>query len=210
MVFDYPERLMEKPWEILYIASPIASTGGFLGAVITSLIYSRKRKISFLAYSEVFVWGIVAAWIFGRLGCSFAHDHPGIRSDFFLAVQYPGGSRHDLGFYEFLFTLFVLYPVTRILGRKPRPDGFFLTLVPLIYAPARFLLDFLRSVHYGNVDLRYGGLTAAQWLCMVMFVAAIPVLFRIVRHGETRPWPDEKPAEKPAEAPPEESANSPD
>jgi phosphatidylglycerol:prolipoprotein diacylglycerol transferase len=196
MVFYYPDRLMEKPWEILYIASPISSMGGFLGSVITALIYCRKRKISFVAYADVFIYGLVAAWVFGRLGCTTAHDHPGIRSDFFLAVQFPGGSRHDLGFYEFLFTVLVLYPVTRFLGRKPRPDGFFLALVPLIYAPVRFLFDFLRSVKFGNADPRYLGLTAAQWLCLIMLAAALPILIRIIKHGKTRPWPEAAPQQK--------------
>ena len=190
MVFYFPERLMEDPWQIFYIWAPISSLGGFLGALITSTLYCRMRKLPFLAYADVFVWGITAAWILGRLGCTFAHDHPGALSDFFLAVQYPRGARHDLGFYEFLFTLLVLYPVTRLLGRKPRPDGFFLALVPILYAPIRFLFDFLRSTDYGNVDLRYLGLTPAQWLCIVMLGGAIWALVRLQRHGKTRTWPE--------------------
>jgi phosphatidylglycerol---prolipoprotein diacylglyceryl transferase len=190
MVFYFPERLLEKPWEIFFIWAPISSMGGFLGALITAYIYTKKRKISFLGYCDVFVWGIVIAWIFGRMGCSVAHDHPGALSDFFLAVQYPRGARHDLGFYEFLFTLLVMYPITRLLGRKPRPDGFFLALVPIIYAPVRFLLDFLRSTDYGNVDLRYLGLTAAQWLCVVMLLGSIWGLIRVIRRGHVRTWPE--------------------
>lgn len=222
MVFYFPDRLAENPWEIFYIWAPIASLGGFLGALITSLIYARVRKIPFLAYADVLVWGITIAWIFGRLGCTFAHDHPGSKSDFFLAVQYPGGARHDLGWYEFLFTLLVLYPVTRLLGRKPRPDGFFLMLVPILYAPVRFLFDFLRSTDYGNVDIRYWGLTAAQWLCIAMFFACAWGLVRVIRHGTVRPWPgpgqspgrDEAPPAgdpaDPAEPPAPESSSSED
>ncbi len=190
MVFYFPDRLLDNPWEIFFIWAPISSLGGFLGALITSLVYTRVRKLPFLAYADVFVRGIVAAWVFGRMGCSFAHDHPGSRSDFFLAVQYPGGARHDLGFYEFLFTLLLLYPVTRWLGRKPRPDGFFLALVPLLYAPVRFGFDFLRSTDYGNVDPRYLGLTAAQWLCIAMFFGAGWALIRVMRRGRVRTWPE--------------------
>jgi len=104
MVFYFPERLAAKPWEIFFIWAPISSMGGFLGALITITWYCRKYKQPFLAYCDIFMWGIVAAWIFGRGGCTVAHDHPGQLSDFFLAVQFPGGARHDLGFYEFLFT----------------------------------------------------------------------------------------------------------
>jgi phosphatidylglycerol:prolipoprotein diacylglycerol transferase len=199
MVFYFPERLIEKPWEILYIWGPISSLGGFAGALVTTVVYTRIRKIPLLAYADVFTWGIVAAWVFGRLGCTCAHDHPGALSDFFLAVKFPGGARHDLGFYEFLFTLLVLYPVTRLLGRKPRPDGFMFTLVPVIYAPVRFFLDFLRATDFGKVDPRYLGLTAAQWLCIVMLAGAAWGLIRVVRRGEVREWPKPGAQEGPGE-----------
>jgi len=192
MVFYFPERLVENPWEILYIWAPISSLGGFLGALIAAYIYTRRQRLPFLAYCDVFVYGLVAGWVFGRLGCTVAHDHPGNLSDFFLAVQFPGGSRHDLGFYEFLFTVFLLYPATRILGKKPRPDGFYLVLIPLIYAPVRFSLDFLRSTHFRNVDPRYLGLTAAQWLCIAMMAAIVPLMVRTLRRGEVRSWPEPK------------------
>ena len=35
--------------------------------------------------------------MFGRMGCSIAHDHPGLESDLWFAVQYPHGGRFDLG-----------------------------------------------------------------------------------------------------------------
>jgi len=117
------------------------------------------------------------------MGCSLAHDHPGARSDFFLAVQYPGGARHDLGFYEFLFTLLVLFPVTRLLGRKKLPEGFLLLLVSLLYAPVRFGFDFLRSHDFGNVDPRYAGLTAAQWLTIALFLAGAYLMIRLFFRG---------------------------
>ncbi len=186
IVFYFPERLVEAPWKIFFIWEGISSMGGFLGAFVTSWWYCRKRKLPYLAYADVLVWAVVLGWIFGRMGCTIAHDHPGMRTDFFLAVRYPGGARHDLGFYEFLFTVLVLYPLTRLLGRKPRPDGFFLAVVPIVYSPVRFFFDFLRSTDFGNVDPRYWGLTAAQWLCFPMMGAGIWLLLRVLKN-EPRP-----------------------
>jgi len=183
MVFYFPERLRQKPWEILFIWAPISSMGGFLGAFIGSFWYARRKKLNYLAYADVIVWGLVPGWVLGRLGCSLAHDHPGARSDFFLAVQYPGGARHDLGFYEFLFTLLVLLPVTRLLGKKKLPDGFLLLLVSLLYAPVRFGFDFLRSRDFGNIDPRYFGLTAAQWLTIALFLAGVYLMVLVIRRG---------------------------
>ncbi len=184
MVFYFPERLREKPWEILFIWAPISSLGGFAGAFIGSWLYARRKKLDYLAYADAIVWGLIPGWVLGRLGCSLAHDHPGAHSDFFLAVKFPGGARHDLGFYEFLFTLLVLLPLTRWLGRKRLPSGGLLAIVPLAYAPVRFGLDFLRSRDFGNVDPRYAGLTAAQWLCLALLLVSGWLLWRLLRRRD--------------------------
>jgi len=44
---------------------------------------------------------------FVRLGCVLEHAHPGVRSDSFLAVDYPGGPRWDLALLELLFFVVV-------------------------------------------------------------------------------------------------------
>ena len=93
--------------------------------------------------------------------------------DFFLAVAYPGGSRHNLGLYEMLWAAafsLVLYAI----ARRPAPFvGFHTALLLLAYAPARFLLDFLRTG-----DRRYFALTPAQWLCFVLLGLGIYLLVR--------------------------------
>ncbi len=52
----------------------------------------------------------------------------------------------------------------------------------LLYAPVRFLLDFLRfNPHF---DPRYVGLTFAQWVSILAFAAAVVLLIRIARNGK--------------------------
>ncbi len=116
------------------------------------------------------------AWAIGRLACTTAHDHPGTLTTFPFAVslktpearayitavyqdagrlaELPGPSElarmafHDLGWYEFLHTLLVVFL--------------------LLYVPARFGLDFLRLS-----DVRYFGLTPGQYAGLAVFVAAL-------------------------------------
>lgn len=182
MLLDFPGRLFEKPWEILFIWAPMSSMGGFLGAILVIYIFVRLYQISLLAYSDALMWGFIPGWIVGRLGCSLAHDHPGIPSTFILSVQYPDGARHDLGFYEFLFTLLVLWPLSLYIGKKLKTQGLLTSIIALCYLPVRFSLDFLRAsddIPGGN--LRYGSLTTAQWVCIPLFVVTIVLLMRIVR-----------------------------
>jgi phosphatidylglycerol:prolipoprotein diacylglycerol transferase len=121
------------------------------------------------------MYGFAPGWIVARAGCFFAHDHPGWRSGFVLAVAYPGGARHDLGLYEMLLAA-VITGVLYLVGRRRRFVGFSTALVLAIYAPARFLLDFLRAE-----DRRYLGLTPAQYLCGVMLVIAAVLIARARR-----------------------------
>jgi phosphatidylglycerol:prolipoprotein diacylglycerol transferase len=121
-----------------------------------------------LPYADVIASSFPAAWVFGRSGCSVAHDHPGLASDAWFAVQYPGGGRFDLGLYEMLLTI-PLALAFRWLRRKPRPGGFYVGAMAIAYAPVRFALDFLRIEDSTGlnaaVDPRYAGLTPAQWAC---------------------------------------------
>ncbi|HEX2658597.1 MAG TPA: prolipoprotein diacylglyceryl transferase family protein [Polyangia bacterium] len=166
VIFYFPERIKEDPLVLLNIWSGLSSFGGFLGAAITYLYLSKREKIPRLPYADVVALGLAVGWIFGRLGCTTAHDHPGRFTTFFLGVKYPEGTRHDLGFYELLFTL-VMTAVLFYHARKPRPEGRLIGLFATMYAPVRFFLDFLRATDgVARPDERYAGLTPAQWACM--------------------------------------------
>ncbi|HMI91609.1 MAG TPA: hypothetical protein VK509_09620 [Polyangiales bacterium] len=114
------------------------------------------------------------------------HDHPGVVTDFLLAVgDYDGDgvARHDLGFYEVVWSA-AMIPLVLYLARKPRPWGFFMALVPMLYAPIRFALDFLREVPERGGDVRYLGLTPGHY-AVIMLLAGLAVAAR-VRRGPRR------------------------
>jgi len=197
VIFYFPERIAENPLILLYIWSGLSSFGGFAGAFITFMYLTRKDKIPRLAYADAVALGLSIGWIFGRLGCTTAHDHPGRHTDFFLAVRYPEGPRHDLGFYELLFTI-VLSVVLFRFARKPRPAGHLIGLAALLYAPVRFGLDFLRATDVARPDERYGSLTPAQWACIATFGLAIHLLRRKTEVLEFTGPPPLELTEKPA------------
>jgi phosphatidylglycerol:prolipoprotein diacylglycerol transferase len=152
-------------------------------------------------YLDVIAFVFPFAWAIGRLACTAAHDHPGTLTTFPLAVslktpearayitavyqdagrlaELPGPSElsrmafHDLGWYEFLYTLLAIVPVFLLLDRRPRPPGFYVIVFLLLYVPARFGLDFLRLS-----DARYFGLTPGQYAGLAVFVAALYALRR--------------------------------
>jgi len=188
-LFYHPEYVLEafeNPSTLFSRFFGLSSYGGFIGAVLGALVWKRKRGESLLAYGDATSFALVFGWLFGRTGCFVVHDHPGAITDFPLAVaDYQVGAppfmpRHDLGFYEVIWSLVVAALLWK-LGQKRRPRGFFLMLVPMLYTPVRFLLDFLRATDIGAADRRYAGLTPAQYASVVFFIISAFLLVRLLR-----------------------------
>lgn len=206
-VLYYPERIVENPLVLLKIWDGISSFGGILGG-IGGMLFFFHRKAKHLSagervrYIDTIAYGFTFAWIFGRLGCTVAIDHPGSISDFFLATslaspeaqdfirgvyvnadavdKLPGSLEglgfHNLGFYEMLYTLLVMAPVTFVLGRARRGPGFFVALFFVLYAPIRFMMDYWRMA-----DVRYLGFTPGQYTAVLMLALGI-FLFTRTKH----------------------------
>lgn len=202
----FPGDVAKNPLILLKIWENISSFGGILGALFGIWLFFRWKSPPLPSgtcwkYLDVIAFVFPFAWAIGRLGCVFAHDHPGTVTRFPLGVslstpearayiayfygaagrmgELPGPGTlaemgyHDLGWYEFLFTLLVIVPAFVALDRKPRSTGFFPLAFLLLYLPVRFLLDFLRIS-----DARYAGLTFAQYASIAGFAAVVFVHFR--------------------------------
>lgn len=188
-LFYYPERLAADPLSILKLWDGLSSFGGFTGAVIGMLIWRARYRVKVLPYADNVMAMLPVGWVFGRAGCATAHDHPGLLSDSWLAVQYPGGARFDLGLLEMLLTV-PLAIAFLWLAEKPRPWGFFSAIACISYAPLRFALDFLRErdavpgdIH-GAIDVRYFYLTPAQWECFGLLALGVVLLRMVLRKLE--------------------------
>ena len=184
-VIAQPGRLLDDPLMLFRIWDGISSYGGIFGALVGFWYFTRSRGVSRLQWGDIAAWGVVPGWLFGRAGCAVVHDHPGVKSDFFLAIDFPPdapyvvqtlglepGPRHDLGFYEFLFWIVIaiaLFAATR----RPRPAGFALGFVAVLYAPVRFSLEFLRLE---RTDPTFLGLTPAQYASVIVLVVGVALL----------------------------------
>lgn len=169
VAYQGPERF--SLGNLLNIFGGFSSFGGFVGALAGLVYFGRKHKQPLMPYADALAFGLAPGWMFGRLGCLTAGDHPGRHTSFFLAVVYRDGPRHDLGLYEALWAM-VMTAVFLLLARRKQPLGLYVTLLALAYAPVRFLLDFLRATDVAGADPRYLGLTPAQYGSLLMLVTA--------------------------------------
>jgi phosphatidylglycerol---prolipoprotein diacylglyceryl transferase len=182
-VLGYHPELLEKDGVLglLRIWDGLSSMGGVLGALGGIIWWFRRHKVPLGPYWNALALGTAPGWAVARIGCFFVHDHPGVRSDFPLAVAYPGGARHDLGLYDF-FVLAAIAGVLWLMARKPQPEGRLMGVLALSYSVCRFFLDFLRASDLSFVDKRYLGLTPAQFI--VMGLAAIGVRLLLNSRGQ--------------------------
>ncbi|MFW2386960.1 MAG: prolipoprotein diacylglyceryl transferase [Polyangiales bacterium] len=159
----------------------LSSYGGFFGGILGCFIWRYRTKKELLPYANAVCFGLPVGWLFGRTGCFVVHDHPGKVTDFALAVSDyrfgdpPFEPRHDLGLYEVIFSLAIIALFFTLERTKRRPVGFYCVLLPLVYAPVRFCLDFLRAAPLEGGDVRYGGLTPAQWSSIAMVAVGLAV-----------------------------------
>lgn len=178
----FPAETWADPWSIVKIWQGISSFGGFLGAIFGAwfFIHRGHLKEKVWSYLDTVAYAFPIGWLFGRTGCFLAFDHPGKETDFFLA-QYDRENilRHNLGLDEAIYTVAII-ALFLILGRKPRFPGFFVTLFPMVYAPFRFFLDFLRAR-----DVRYFDLTPGQWGAIAVLALGIFMFRRQKKRAQT-------------------------
>jgi phosphatidylglycerol:prolipoprotein diacylglycerol transferase len=175
LLFYDPGKILSDPLSLLRVWELQSSYSGILGALIGLAIFSyRHREQSIWRIADAAAFALPVGWFFGRVGCAFAHDHPGYHSDFFLAVAYPDGPRHDLGLYEAFWWIAIIalfFLLDRIKPELRARYGFYPGLLALVYAPVRFALELLRTA-----DVRYFGLTPAQYTSIAALALGIFLL----------------------------------
>lgn len=182
LLFYHPEELSKSPWQLVRFWDGLSSFGGLLGGVIATVAWFRIKKKRFSDYADVLALGVAPAWGIARIGCFVVHDHPGVPTNFFLAVAFPGGARHDLGLYDALL-LFTLTAVVYALHHRRLFSGQLLSVLAVGYGIGRFFLDFLRASDLPYVDARYFGLTPGQYFCLILVAWGGVNLVRAVSDG---------------------------
>jgi phosphatidylglycerol---prolipoprotein diacylglyceryl transferase len=170
-----------RPWEWkIGISSYGGIIGGFAGFVfVTRPLHGMNR----LRWADLFTSGLVPGFMLGRVGCSLAHDHVGVATDFPLAVNYPEGAirgvaglHHNLGLYEVPLVL-LIWVFILLIGRIPdRKDGLISAFAAISYSVPRFFLDFLRPE---SSDPTYLGLTPGHYFSIVLLSVGLAILHRL-------------------------------
>jgi len=174
--------------------SPFQSTGeiGLLGltmlggvvlALVAILIYCRVKHIPILKLCDVMAPAFGLGIFITRIGCFLHGCCFGKPCDLPWGVVFPmispagsilpGHHLHPTQLYSALYGLVILI-VILLLDRKPRFDGFLVSIFFMLYGIFRFGVDFLRYYESSVKGSLFGiSLTFNQWISLAMLVFGI-------------------------------------
>lgn len=132
-----------KLWE-----GGLAIYGGIIGAVITTVVYCKTKKINVLNALDVACVGLLLGQAIGRWGNFMNCEVYGRPTDFVLGMSINGGSPvHPLFLYESLWNLAGV-AVILLLRDKKKKNGQVFCLYLLWYSIGRIILEGMRDSDY--------------------------------------------------------------
>ncbi|MHC1741947.1 MAG: prolipoprotein diacylglyceryl transferase [Syntrophobacteraceae bacterium] len=174
--------------------------GGFIGAVIAGVLFSRRRKIPFWAIADSAIVTAPIGLGLGRIGNFINGELFGRPTDLPWGMVFPdGGSlpRHPSQLYESVMEGLVLFIVLWTLRQRAFRDGMMVVFFIFFYGIFRFFMEFFREpdAHLGFV---LGLLTMGQLLCLAMVGAAGCLGWYLSRTAPPDPSPTTKQSRKKA------------
>lgn len=188
IVRDFPQYAAapSEMFSLSVLASAGDFYGGFIGALIASVIFFwRHPRLPFWRAADLCGPAIALGQTIGRIGCFMAGDDYGRPTQLPWAVTFtdPDAARiggaplgvplHPVQLYESVVCL-ALFALLVRLSRRKRFDGEVILAYTLLYAIARFVLEFFR----GDADrgFVFGGLlSTSQFIATILGPIAIPL-----------------------------------
>jgi phosphatidylglycerol---prolipoprotein diacylglyceryl transferase len=179
--------------------------GGFIGAIVASVLYFKLKKVPFLPYADAIAPSVGFGIFLTRIGCFMNGCCYGAACTGGFSVSFPDIS--PAGDYQAQIHAHGLYPsqlfesaggliigfTILFISRYKFFAGLQFYLVGLMYSILRFMVDFSR--HYTDSE-RLGGFSHNQIDCMVLFIIFSGLIIREIvnRNSTTEP---ETPAPRP-------------
>jgi phosphatidylglycerol:prolipoprotein diacylglycerol transferase len=176
--------------------------GGFIGAVVASIIVMRKYKLPWWRTADAFAPGIAIGQAIGRLGCFSAGCCWGKPTTSRIGVHFSERGHeitqvptivahltdpveqsvwaeklhglsaplhlHPTQLYEAGATL-LIFSVLLLLYRRRRFYGEIILVYAMLYAVARFVIEFWRDDPRGEI----AGISTSQFIAIFLFIGAI-------------------------------------
>lgn len=191
-LLEYPEIFRRDPLGAIFSGEGLTFHGGLLVATGAIALYTRIRRVRFLALADALAPALILAYGIGRIGCQLAGDGDyGIPSKLPWAMSYPNGTVptlsninielrnkyiemypgepipydikvHPTPVYETLASFLIFGVLYMLQRRSGMREGGLFGLYLILQGAERFLIEFIR------LNPLYWGLSQAQWVSLGM------------------------------------------
>lgn len=163
--------------------------GGLIGAMLVSLYYFRKHRLSFLKMADLFMPGVALAHTLGRLGCfaagcCYGREAPG----FLLSITFPktpfslapaGAPLFPSQLVESAVELLIFFVLISFRRRK-RFDGQIFLIYLALYGISRSVLEIFRGDSARGYVIP-DWLSTSQLISGLLVTASLVIYFRLRR-----------------------------
>ncbi len=164
----------EERWQVLFnLFGGAVFYGGLLGALLAAFLYGRRRRLDMAAYADCAAPVIPLFHACGRVGCFLGGCCYGIENDWGITYTHAlvesanGVRRFPVQLLEAGVNLLLCGLLLWWFWRG-KAKGKLLPAYLLLYAPCRFLLEFLRGDAYRGF---FGPLSTSQWVSLLLVVS---------------------------------------
>lgn len=199
VVTYWKDDFSRQPWTEIFMIQRggLVFYGGFFGATIAALIYTRRKTIPLLKFADVLVPSLALGHAFGRIGCLMTGCCFGKQCSLPWAIHFPVGHDthpkglpatpvHPTQIYESILN-FALYFFLAWLYRRKKFDGHILAAYLLCYAVLRSFVEIFRDDYKPSEYFFHGAISPGQFVSIGIFAAGL-ILFwtKIPQQGTSK------------------------
>ncbi len=174
-------------WDVLKLwQGGLAYYGGFMLALVVSILYARKKKLPTGTILDIFGPSLILGVGIARIGCFLAGCCFGKPTSLPWGVTFPEGSLpwfelglqkiHPTQLYSVL-SLLCIFTILMIIQKHMKFSGQLFLFCVIMYSVHRFLIDFLR---YYAPEERMGTLATSQVMSIIGGVIAVAVMIALM------------------------------
>ena len=162
----------QNPKQILHFrGGGMAIHGAIIAAVITVIIFSKKRKLDFWEITDICAPSIILGQAIGRWGNYINQEAYGTPTDLPWGIIINGVKVHPTFLYESIWNLGVFIFLIWYRKNKSKVNGETFLLYVALYSLGRFFIEGLRTD-----SLMLGSIRIAQLISMVSIIGAMAIL----------------------------------
>jgi len=177
-----PVYFLQHPLDIVAIwRGGLALHGGLLGGLLAGIWFCKKRRLAFWSFADLLTPSVMLGQAVGRGACTLNGCSYGKPTSLPWAITFTNPAAqaphniplHPTQFYE-MATDLLIFAILWNFRKRTRFDGQLFLTYAIVYAVARFVLEFFRGD-----SLQFGGLfPVPQVFSVFLFITALALYVR--------------------------------